>query len=144
MIRVAFRYNDSRIFARLVKVLQGGDSAHCEASYEWSGTTHQCVSSSFLDGGIRKKEIVMPPEKWRIYEVDSIDSARIEEVYKKYEGSGYDWFGLAGFVFRRIKGFLNRVFCSEYAAEVIGLDEPWRFDLVLLESVCKVIGRRVQ
>ena len=144
MIRVAFRYNDKRIFARLVTALQGGDSAHCEASASWTGNTYNCVSSSFLDGGIRTKEIYMSAEKWRIYEIDSVDASRVNEVYKKYKGSGYDWFGLVGFVFRRVKGFLHRVFCSEYVAEVIGLDEPWRFDLVLLESVCKLIGKRVQ
>lgn len=144
MIRVAFRYGDPRIFARLVTLLQGGDSAHCEVAYAWQDTYHECVSSSFLDGGIRKKVIDMPATKWRIYELDSVDVAKVEEVYKKYEGSKYDWLGLAGFVFRRVKGFLKRVFCSEYAAEVVGLDEPHRFDLILLESVCKLIGRRVQ
>lgn len=144
MIRVAFRYDDPRAFARLVRLIQGGDCAHCEVSYAWEGLTHMCVSSSFLDGGVREHTIVMPPSKWRIYEIKSGYTYEVLEYLDKHRGEKYDWLGLLGFVFRRIKGFSKRKFCSECAAEIIGLKDPWRYDLSLLESVVDKLGVRVQ
>ncbi len=144
MIRVAFRYGDPRLFSRLVSLVQGGDSAHCEVAYYWEGDTYQCVSSSFVDDGLRKKEIPMPENKWRIYEVSGKTKDEVLAYYIKHEGSKYDWLGLLGFVIRRVKGFSKRKFCSEVGAEILGLKDPWRYDLALLESVCAHIGKRVQ
>lgn len=143
MIRVAFRYGDKRVFARFVCLLQGGDSAHCEVAWSWSDLTHECVSSSFLDGGVRGKTINLPPEKWRIYEMPG-DYLKVVEWLKAHYFEGYDTLGLLGFVLRRIKGWLRRWFCSEAAADMLGLPDPWRYDLALLESVCRRFGNRIQ
>lgn len=144
MIRIAFRYNDPRIFARLVCLLQGGDSAHCEVSGEWLGDQHKCVSASFLDKGVRRKWIDMPASKWRIYEFAGATPDDVEAYLSANDGEGYDWLGLMGFVIRRIKGFARRKFCSEVGADIMGLPDPWRYDLALLESVCARFGRRIQ
>lgn len=142
MIRVAFRYNDPRLFARGVRLLQGGDSAHCEVSDAWQDYWHDCVSASFIDKGVRRKTIELVPSKWRVYEMD-IGKETVEKWYQLHKGEGYDLLGLAGFVVRRIKGWFRKKFCSEVGAEIIGLPDPWRYDLALLESVCARFGRRV-
>lgn len=142
MIRVAFRYGDKRIFARGVCLLQGGDSAHCEVAVAWNQNWHECISSSFLDKGVRRKNIELVPSKWRVYEMD-VSVAVAEKWYAQNKGAGYDLLGLAGFVIRRIKGWMKKKFCSECGAEIIGLPDPWRYDLALLESVCARFGRRV-
>lgn len=143
MIRVAFRYNDKRLFARAVCLLQGGDSAHCEAAWSWDGLLHECVSSSLLDGGVRGKAIDLVPGKWRIYELPGSYTA-VTNWLELHKGERYDILGLLGFVFRRIKGWLRAWFCSEVVADIMQLPEPWRYDLALLESVCARFGRRVQ
>jgi hypothetical protein len=143
MIRIAFRYGDPRIFARLVCLLQGGDSAHCEVSVRQVADVHECISASFLDGGVRLKTMPLPPEKWRIYELPGDPIAALA-WFDAHDGSPYDLLGLAGFVWRRIKGLRDAWFCSEAAADMIGLRDPWRYDLALLESVCHKLGRRVQ
>lgn len=143
MIRVAFRYNDKRLFARAVCLLQGGDSAHCEVAWAWAEQLHECVSASFLDGGVRAKSIEMPADKWRIYELSGSDLL-VADWLVAHRGQGYDVLGLLGFVFRRIKGWAKRWFCSEAAADMLGLPDPWRYDLALLESVCRRFGTRVQ
>lgn len=142
MIRIAFRYDDRRIFARLVILLRGGDSAHCEAAWGWDGTVHDCVSASFLDGGVRGKSIVMPASKWRIYEVPGVVDPRV--YLAKHDEDGYDVLGLLGVLWAGFGHSRNRRFCSEACAEMIGLPDPHLFDLRTLESVCALIGRRVQ
>jgi len=143
VIRVAFRYGDRRPFARFVCLVQGGDVAHCEVAWSWVGQEHECVSSSFLDGGVRNKSIALPPEKWRIYEMPG-GLVAVADWVARHQGEGYDVLGLLGFVFRRIKGWTKRWFCSEAAADMLGLPDPWRYDLALLESVCRRFGTRIQ
>lgn len=142
LIRVAFRYGDSRPFARLVCWWTRHDAAHCEVAWAWDGERHECVSSSWLDGGVRGKSIDMPPSKWRIYEVDAKHDPR--EWLKKRKGWLYDWLGLFGFVWRRIKGFMRRMFCSEACMDILGVPDPWRFDPAAAEAVVAAHGRRVQ
>ena len=143
MIRVAFRYNDDRIFARLVTFVRGGDSAHCEVANKWRGDFHTCTSASFMDGGVRQKQIPLTADKWRIYEMD-IANETVDEWFAKHHGKKYDVVGLFGFVWRTIEGSVRRFFCSEVAADIIGLPEPHLYDLRALESVCARFGRRIQ
>ena len=142
-LQIAFRYGDSRLFARLVCALRGGDSAHCEMSVLRVDDRHHCISSSFLDGGVRFKVMQLSPGKWRIYELP-VDASLAVEWLRAHEGEGYDWLGLLGFFVRRIKGSKTKRFCSEAAAEVLGLPDAWRYDLALLESVCAMFGKRLQ
>lgn len=143
MIRVCFRHGDRRLFARLVCAWRGGDSAHCEAAFDWRAQSHDCVSASWLDGGVRIKTIDMPAEKWRIYEVPG-DRNRALAWAAQHDGERYDVLGLLGFVFRRIKGWTSAWFCSEVVADVMYLPEPYLYDLRALESVCARYGVRVQ
>lgn len=142
-LQIAFRYGDRRWFARLVCAIQGGDSAHCEMSVYRDRDQHHCISASFLDDGVRFKVMPLPAAKWRIYEMPQ-DSTGAIEWLRAHDRDGYDWLGLLGFIVRRIRGQGDRRFCSEAAAEVLGLRDPWRYDLTLLESVCARFGRRVQ
>ena len=144
MIRVAFRYNDKRFFARAVTWLRGGDSAHCEAVSKWRGDFNTCTSASFMDDGVRQKQMPLPADKWRIYEIEGIDAKDVDEWFKKHRGKKYDVLGLVGFIWRRVEGSVRRFFCSEVVADIMGLPEPHLYDLRTLESVCARFGRRIQ
>jgi hypothetical protein len=140
--RIAFRYNDTRLFSRVVCLLRGGDSAHCEVAIEQSDGTHWCVSSSFLDGGVRGKDMPLPADKWRVYEIDAQRDPAAWEV--EHAGKGYDILGLLGVAFPPFGHSRRRWFCSEAAADMLGLREPHIYDLRTLESVCARFGTRVQ
>ncbi|MBP6675005.1 MAG: hypothetical protein KAY54_01695 [Burkholderiaceae bacterium] len=149
MIRICFRYGDPQLFARLVCLLRGGDSAHCETAHRWVGDVYDCVSSSWMDGGVRGKLITMHHAKWRVYEVPgSPDDVR--RWLKEHEGEKYDWLGILGFLVPwRWPAPNRRWFCSEASADHMWLRHAWRWDLFDLESVCKMlckqgIARRVQ
>lgn len=144
-VRVAFRYGDGRLFPIAVTALRGGDSAHCEVAHSWDGMQHECVSSSFMDGGLRAKSIFMPPEKWRIYE---LEAAEHPLAYLERRAAGgrikYDVRGLFGILSPRVGHSLNREFCVETCGAITGLEEAHLFDLRTFEEVCKLIGRRIQ
>lgn len=142
LIRAAFRYGDRRPFSRAVTFLRGGDSAHCEVAWAWDGELHRCVSASFLDGGVRAKDIAMLASKWRIYELPAAIDPQL--WHERHAGAGYDVLGLLGILWPRLGHGRRRWFCSEVLADVLGLQQPQLFDLRTLESVCALIGRRVQ
>jgi hypothetical protein len=52
--------------------------------------------------------------------------------------------GLLGILWPILGHRTRRWFCSEAVADMLGLPEPQLFDLRTLESVCALIGRRVQ
>lgn len=142
-LRVAFRYGDPRLFSRLVVALRGGDSAHCEAISRTVGDVHECVSASFLDGGVRLKRMPLPAEKWRIYAVP-IPAERVLAWHAQHDGCRYDWPGILGVVIKWIKHVRRWWFCSEVLADMAGLHRPESYDLVKLEQWCGQVGRRIQ
>lgn len=144
MVRIAFRYGDTRFFSRAVTWLRGGDSAHCELAHKWRGDFHTCTSASFMDGGVRQKQMPLPADKWRIYELNGISDKEVDEWFVTNHNKKYDVIGLLGFVWRQIEGSSRRLFCSEAVADIIGLPEPHLYDLRTLESVCARFGRRIQ
>lgn len=143
MVRIAFRYGDTRLFARLVCLWRGGDSAHCEVAILEPGSsdTYMCLSASWLDGGVRIKHMKLPTSKWRVYNID-VSQDNVYNWASAHVGKKYDWVGLLGFILPRIKGRKKSYFCSEVAAEVMGLNEPYKFDLRLLELVCARYGSK--
>ncbi len=142
IVRIAFRYGDTRLFSRLVCLLRGGDSAHCEVATNELGGSYWCVSSSFLDGGVRGKEMPLPPGKWRIYKIETKRDP--VQWCAEHSGAKYDVLGLLGVVLPPLGHARKRWFCSEVAAAILGLSEPHIFDLRTLEAVCARFGTRVQ
>lgn len=143
MIRVAFRFGDTRRFARLISWWDGSDVAHCEVAGYWTGDVHECVSASWLDGGVRAKNMPLPADKWRIYEMAG-DPRHVDAWLGEHDGQGYDWLGLLGFMWRPIRGMLGRKLCSEACAEMVGIRDGWRFGPAMLEAIVARFGRRVQ
>lgn len=144
-MKVAFRYGDTRLVSRFVAWWQNSDVSHCELvlSDEIEGT-YLCGSSSFLDGGVRTKYINLPSSKWRIYEVEPEKGVTPGAWFSEHRGEIYDWFGLFGFVIRRIKGWAKAWWCSEACADALGWPESWRYSVVDFENACRLVGKRVQ
>ncbi len=132
MILIAFRHSDTRIFARGVTLLRGGDSAHVEAAVPVQGV-HLCVSASFLDGGVRGKVIdINDPAKWRVYRWTG---PHIDPLVwlQANDGAHYDLRGLLGILAPPVGHSRSKRFCSEAVAEMLMLPYPETYDLVQLE-----------
>lgn len=144
-MRVAFRYSDPRLLARLLAWWQRSDVSHCEVIVRSVEDMHECLSASWLDRGVRVKRMPLPPAKWRIYEVVAHTPVAPCDWWTRHAGERYDWLALLGLVLRPVtRGRRRRWYCEEVVAELIGFDEPWRYDVAGLEAYCRLVGVRLQ
>jgi len=143
MLHVAFRHSDRRPFARAVCFLRGGDTAHCESGIP-AGDVHWCVSSSFLDNGVRGKLIdLRDPAKWRVYEVPDGQHLHVDDWLAEHDMEGYDILGLLGILWRPAGHSVRRKFCSEAVAEHLLLRTPELYDPRTLEDIVARLFPRI-
>jgi hypothetical protein len=67
--------------------------------------------------------------------VEHITPQDVFNWFYKHSKSGYDYWGLFGFIVRRIGGNKKRWFCSEAVAAALGFPEPHRFTPSILASI---------
>ena len=134
MIQVAFYKGRKRVFNRLVSWWLRGPYSHCELVLQTSPDgVSLCASASFMDGGVRVKNIVLDPEHWDLVMVEG-SPATAWQWAASHEEDGYDLLGLLGFVWRRQADDQSKWFCSEAVAAMLGLPKPWRFDPMVLHA----------
>lgn len=132
-LHIAFRYGDRKLFARLVCLLRGGDSAHCEAVVPLGDGQWWCVSSSWVDGGVRAKVMPLPRAKWRIYET-GLPSGAASDWYVRNKGQGYGWWKLLRFALPWVRPSWGGPICTEACAQMLGLGHSDSWDLRTLEA----------
>ena len=134
-LQVAFYKGRTRFFNRLVSWWLNGPYSHAELILDTdAGGYAACASSSFLDGGVRLKYMRLDPEHWDLVSVSGSASAAWAWL-EQYEGAGYDYLGLLGFIARAIGHNKSRFICSEAVAEMLGMSDGWRFDPCSLYAV---------
>ncbi|GAA4425762.1 hypothetical protein [Acidovorax lacteus] len=133
-MQVAFYKGRKRLFNRLVSWWLRGPYSHCELVVRIDGAGQaSCLSSSFVDGGVRLKCMWLNPEHWDVVPLPGYVSPSVAYQWAyDHAGAGYDVLGLIGFVWRPQRGAPRRWFCSEAVAAVLGYPEPWRFDPMTL------------
>lgn len=139
-MKIAFYKGKQRLFNRFVSWWTQGPYSHCEAVFSeedvWNPAKPMlCASSSFMDGGVRFKDIALDPEKWDVIEVPAIAGWKVRKGFREL----LDWRKLG----RRkprydILGLLSTslpvpdvdgwYFCNEVVGDRSGLKEAWRFN----------------
>lgn len=144
MLLIAFRHNDKKLFSRLVVSRRGGDSAHVESAVPIPGTRlSMCVSSSFMDDGVRGKVIDISNEsKWRVYGWTGPHVDLYQWLSENY-GCKYDTFGMLDIEFPVFRHSEGKKFCVEASGEHIYLKDPHKYDLVAYEQYVKERAGRV-
>lgn len=115
-----------RFFDTLIRACTRGEYSHCEVAVLRGDGLYDCYSSSARDGGVRKKTMSLPSEKWDLLAVDCSEQ-QIINYYEKSLNAKYDYFGAVGLVlpFTQNRG---RYFCSEWCFNaVFSSDDGWRF-----------------
>lgn len=142
MIKVAFRFNDDRLVSRLICWVRGGDTAHCEVIHRTVGDVHHCVSASYVDGGVREKIMLLPADKWRVYEVMG-DPLRVRAWLEAHDHESYGWLRFLVFIIG-LRLNVGAPICSSSAADMLDLDAGELYCPRLIESVCARYGARLQ
>ena len=126
---VVYRFLDNA-----TRLLTKGPYSHCEIVEKLPDGTYKCFSSSYRDGGVRSKILSLDSDSWDLVDAPYLTAEAVEEVKRKTVGLKYDLVGAVGVVIFS-PDLPHKWFCSELAAEVIGLKEPWRFSPNTLYSV---------
>lgn len=118
--------------SRLVRFADRGAYSHCEVVF----SDGLCASASWLDGGVRFKQINFKPGHWDFVDIsaDAAEEARVRKWFTERTGCHYDLPGSFGVVFRVFPQSAGRYFCSEAAAAALGLPEAWRIGPNLLAA----------
>lgn len=126
---IIFRALDS-----ITRAVTKGPYSHCELVEELPDGTYKCFSSSYRDGGVRSKILSLDSDSWDLVDAPYLTAEAVEEVKRRTVGLKYDLVGAVGVVILS-PDRPHKWFCSELAAEVIGLKEPWRYSPNTLYSV---------
>jgi hypothetical protein len=130
----------SGIFSRLVRWWTNSPYSHTELIF----SDGKSASSSFIDGGVRFKEISYDNNHWDFIELPrSFDETAARLWFIQNGNKKYDVLGLAGFVWKRGTQNKNKFYCNEAIGEALGIKDSWRFDpgsfaVVMQEIVNKV------
>lgn len=92
--------------------------SHCELMFP-SG---ECMSSSYRDGGVRKKYINVG-DHWDVFElVGGFDEKAIRYWFDTHESDTYDYLGAIGSAFHIDLTSENKKFCSYTCSICLGLE----------------------
>ena len=116
-----------RLSDGLTRLFTRGPYSHCEIAVQHSDGLFECYSSSIRDGGVRRKTMPLPSEKWDLIPLPGSIAAhaRLQFIYTQTQGRRYDWLGAAGIIIRT-RQRPHQWFCSEWCAYVLDYPEPDR------------------
>lgn len=123
-MRVAFHKGGKLIGDKLIKWWDDGIYSHCEVVFSdglWA-------SASFMDGmKVRGKHISPTPGSWDYLDLPDRLETNARTFLALTEGMDYDLLGMARFVIAPLRGAGSKYWCSEWVAEALGMQEPWRY-----------------
>jgi len=119
------------IYNRLVRAWEPGEYSHCELIF----SDGLAASASFMDGGVRFKDIDFHPAHWDIIDLGWADEDYARQWFVAHEHAPYDVIGQVHFVISPVRGSKRGYWCSEAMAAALRLKDPWRCGPNLLHAV---------
>ena len=116
-MKIAFYKAEGDWTDKLIRFWTGGNYSHCEIVIDelW-------YSSSWYDGGVRCKNIILNKENWDVFELSKDDEKFVLELFEKTKNSKYD---IKGIFLSNIFAFnihsKNKYWCSEWCAIALKL-----------------------
>lgn len=103
---------------KVIRLFTGKPYSHCEIAVEVVEGLPYCYSSSPRDGGVRRKIMKLPKEKWDLIPLPYTRGQKVEDFYQKTRGKKYDFLGAIGCVLP-LRQKPSRYYCSEWCYEAI-------------------------
>lgn len=127
------------VYSHAVRWWMHGIYSHCELYF----SDGMSASASFIDGGVRYKEVVYDdPENWDIFVLPSHYEAPARAWFDQHLGAAYDLRGNFRMVFQFERDSRNKYFCSEAVAAALGIEEAWRIDPNMLAIMVPLLQAR--
>ena len=125
------------IYSRGVRFIDRGPYSHCELVFS-DGLS---ASASYIDGGVRFKQIAYDPAHWDFMALPDELEDYARDWFERNMGAPYDLMGNVRFVLPFLPDSQRGWFCSEAMGAALGWAEPWRFGpnglSALLRSILK-------
>jgi hypothetical protein len=112
------------IYNRAVRLRGRGPYSHVELVF----SDGMAASSSYMDGGVRFKQIDFSDGNWDFVDLPAAWEPAARQWFTDHLGKAYD---LMGNVFLAVGFFpdsADKYFCSEAAGAALGIHEPFRFE----------------
>lgn len=110
------------IYNRLVRLIDRGPYSHCELIF----SDGMAASASWMDGGVRFKEIDFDPGHWDFIPLPFEKEADARQWFVEHEGEPYDLPGNLRFLCGLVPESEDGWFCSEAKMAALGFTDPWR------------------
>ncbi|MGR3435744.1 MAG: hypothetical protein ACU0CO_12780 [Shimia sp.] len=126
-VELAFYRGAGRLDDRLVRWATRSEFSHVELVWERAGgSTGNAISASGRDGGVRAKAIEFHPDRWSFVELLPWAPLRgLRPAAEALIGAPYDYAGiLLTFAVPIRRHTIGAYTCSEFCAELLGLEEP--------------------
>lgn len=116
-----------RVIDFAVRQITNSPYSHCEIAVRLPDNRFECYTASLTDGGVRKKIMPLPSDKWDLIPIaDPAILLHTEKLYTQTMGAKYDFLGATGVVLHNAHS-KSRWFCSEWCAAAIGLQKPQQY-----------------
>lgn len=109
----------------LIRRATRGQYSHCEIAVARADDRFVCYSASLRDGGVRRKTMALPADKWDLVPISDGLLPWVELFYRHTQSQPYDLVGALGVVIP-VHQRLNKWFCSEWVGHVLGISESHR------------------
>jgi len=111
------------LYNRAVRKWERGDYSHVELQFS-DGLS---ASASFMDGGVRFKQIGYTSGDWDFVDLPPAWEAPARAYFEAHDGEAYNLIGNVHFVIGFVPPSPRKKCCSEAVAGALGLQEAWRF-----------------
>lgn len=111
------------VYNRGVRRIDNGPYSHSELIFS-DGLSG---SASWMDKGVRLKQIVYDPSKWDFIDLPRELEAAARQWFIDHEGEPYDLRGNVRFLCGVVRESEKGKFCSEATMAALGFSEPWRY-----------------
>lgn len=125
------------IYNILVRWWTRSPYSHCELVFK----DGQAASASFLDHGVRFKQISFDPDHWDMFDLPDRLEAKARAWFVIHDGDEYDLLGNAHFIIGPVGDEKAQWFCSEAIAAALGIPNPERYDPGTLASAIQVLNQ---
>jgi len=128
------------LYSRVVRFIEKGKYSHCELVF----TKGDSASSSFIDDGVRFKDIKYTSCDWDFVDVSWADEEYARNYFEEHEDEKYDLKGNLHFLIGIFGDSRDRKFCSEAVAEALGIRQAWLLAPNALYNVLVFINEQIE
>jgi len=110
------------VYNRVVRWLDSGPYSHVELTF----SDGMSASSSYMDRGVRFKQIIFDEDKWDFRPLPLKLESVAKNWFQTHLGRPYDLLGNIHFIDGFVRHDEDSFFCSEAIAAALGMPDAWR------------------